>query len=153
MSKQISFSSLQGIACHQEMVIRHLKGDPVISQANALKEAVIVLDSLDRMVEDHPKFESFRNTRAANPEVETHLGLGEYYGQEHLYDGHVTACESGAVEDVISYLNELKDFIPAGEVSLTWQGSNGLWFAGSEALDAIDAELDRITGKTEGGGS
>ena len=86
-------------------------------------------------------------------EAETHLGLGEYYGQEHLYDGHVTACESGAVEDVISYLNELKDFIPAGEVSLTWQGSNGLWFAGSEALDAIDAELDRITGKTEGGGS
>lgn len=85
----------------------------------------------------------------AQPEVETHLGLGEYEGQEHVYDGHVTACESGAVEDVISYLNELKDFIPAGEVSLTWQGSNGLWFAGSEAIEAIDAELDRITGKTE----
>jgi len=64
-SIDISFSSLQGIACHQEMVIRHLTGgDGVVSSTQALKEAEIVLDSLDRMVEAHPNFESFRNTHA-----------------------------------------------------------------------------------------
>ena len=76
---------------------------------------------------------------------ETHLGFGEYDGQDHLYDGHVYACESGTADEIVSYLKGLKDRVPSDEEALTWQGENGFWFAGSDAIDAIDAELSRVT--------
>ena len=55
--RRISFTSLQGIAIHQEMVIRYLKKHGSGSDwLKAYTEAKIVLESLDRMIEDHPVF-------------------------------------------------------------------------------------------------
>jgi len=51
----ISYTSLQSIAISQELVLRFLKeGENHHPKAEAIRDAEKVLQSLDRMVEEHP---------------------------------------------------------------------------------------------------
>jgi hypothetical protein len=61
VANDLSFGSLQGIAIHQEMVVRYLhKHGSGSDWLKAYTEAKIVLESLDRMVKDHPNFRTFQ---------------------------------------------------------------------------------------------
>jgi hypothetical protein len=65
VANDISFGSLHGVAIHQEMVVRYLrKHGSGNDWLQAYEEAKIVLDSLNRMVKDHPNYRFFAKGEA-----------------------------------------------------------------------------------------
>ena len=57
---RISYTSLQSIATSQELVLRFLKeGEDRHPKTEAIRDAEKVMQSLDRMVEEHPTHSTF----------------------------------------------------------------------------------------------
>lgn len=79
-------------------------------------------------------------------EAYTMLGMSEYFGKTHLYDGAGHDCCSGSKEEVIAYLEKLLPDV--GDEDLTWQGQNGTWFSGEDARQMINGEIDELKNGT-----
>lgn len=79
-------------------------------------------------------------------EAYTMLGMSEYFGKSHLYDGAGYDRCSGTKEEVIAYLEKL---IPeVGDEALTWRGQNGTWFSGEDARQMIAGEIEELKNGT-----
>lgn len=87
--------------------------------------------------------------------ISTHIGWSDYDGQSAIYTGNFKPrCEASEAE-VLAYLGTLKAEIvkrwPAANLdskSLSWEGSNGRWYQGRDALAAVEGEISRLTGAT-----
>lgn len=74
----------------------------------------------------------------------TFLGQAEYFGETYIYDGHDSPQCEGPMEEVIAYLENLKQTIPESQSALVWHGQNGCWYSGKTAIEIINGEISVI---------
>lgn len=83
----------------------------------------------------------------------THVGWATYDGKSSIYDGNFEPTFQGSEAQVIKFLSGLKCQViekwpgkTLKTASLSWRGTNGWWYEGREALNTIQAEIDRLRG-------
>jgi hypothetical protein len=75
----------------------------------------------------------------------TYIGYAEYWGEQHVYDGHDYPVAEGAISKIIKHLKKCRDQEKSKNVeSYSWRGQNGWWYQGEKAVDFINEEIDRI---------
>lgn len=75
----------------------------------------------------------------------TYFGLAEYSGTQSLYDGCGDPKKEGSVEEVVTYLQSIRDLEAKSEKEpIKWRGHNGEWYQGAEAVKALDAEIESL---------